>query len=129
MNLVHLLLIHLLFLGLICHGMIFLHLASSTEYVKKNPEWQIKAEGLLVTPLWDKQNWYQTILRICVKPTLVLKPSKIMLQLKKQSYTCASSCQKTESDGVPYFRENFSETHFIEKINFSTYETTERLHV
>lgn len=41
-----------------------------------------KAEGLLVTPLWDTQNWYPIILRMCVKPPLALKPSKTMLQLK-----------------------------------------------
>lgn len=41
-----------------------------------------KAEGLLVQPIWDTQKWYPIILRMCVKPPLVLKPSKAMLHLK-----------------------------------------------
>ena len=40
-----------------------------------------KAEGLLVAPLWDTQIWYPIILKMCMRPPVVLKPSKKTLHL------------------------------------------------
>ena len=40
-----------------------------------------EAEGILVVPNWTGQNWYPSLLKLCVQPPWIIKPGKKVLML------------------------------------------------
>jgi len=40
-----------------------------------------KAEGILIAPYWNTQSWYPVLMKMCLKPPLLLTPSDKLLRL------------------------------------------------